>query len=66
MPRESSEVLASDLTEKNLLESGTLVTYYRNWDPEFSPFLKQTTDLMLCNDPEQVLHLLGVGQYASD
>ena len=62
MSKESSEVLASSLQEKNLLESGTLATYYRNWDAEFSPFFKEITDLVSCSDPEQVL-LLSVGKY---
>ena len=62
---QSSEALASCL-KKKLLESGTLVTYYRNQDAEFSPFFKQTNDLAYCSDPEQVL-LLDFGQYnASD
>ena len=62
---QSSEALAS-CSKKKLLESGTLVTYYRNQDAEFSPFFKQTNDLVYCSDPEQVL-LLGFGQYnASD
>ena len=66
LPKESAEVLASCLKGKNLLESGTLVAYYRNRDAEFSRFFKQSTDLLYCKDPEQVL-LLGVGQYnASD
>ena len=67
MSKESSEVLASRLKEKNLLESGTLVTYCRNRDAKFSPFFRQTTDLVYCSDPEQILLLIGVGQYnASD
>ena len=63
LSKESSEVLAPRLTEKNLLESVTLVTYYRNQDADFSPFLKQTTGLVYCSDPEQVALLHGVGQY---
>ena len=63
LSKESSEVLASRLKEKNVLEPGTLVTYYRNRDAEFSPFFKQTTDLVYCSDPEQVLLLLGVVHY---
>ena len=63
LSKESSEVLASRLKEKNLLEPGTLVTYYRNRDAEFSPFFKQTTDLVYCSDPKQVLLLLGVVHY---
>ena len=46
LSKESSEILASRLKEKNLLESGTLVTHYRNQDAEFSSFFKQTTDLV--------------------
>ena len=63
LSKESSEVLTSRLKEKNLLESGTPVIYYRNQDAEFSAFFKQSTDLVYCSDPEQVLLLLSVGQY---
>ena len=58
--KESSEVFASCLKEKNLLQSGTLVIYYRNRDAEFSPSFNQTTDFVYYSDPEQVLLLLGV------
>ena len=67
LSKESSEVLVSRLKEKNLLESGTLVTYYRNQDAEFSPFFRRTRDLVCFSYPERVLFVLGVGQYnASD
>ena len=46
LSKESSEVIVSRLKEKNVLESGTLVTYYRNQDAEFSPFFRQTRDLV--------------------
>ena len=61
--------MSTKLVTKNfihLVQSGTPVTYYRNQYAEFSPFLKQTNDLMYFSDPEQVL-LLGFGHYnASD
>ena len=37
-PQESSELLASRLKEKNLLQPGTFITYYRNRHAEFLPF----------------------------
>ena len=64
--KESSKVVAFPLKENNLLESGTLITYYRNWNAEFSPFFKQTTELVYCSDLEQVTFLLGVGQYSAN
>lgn len=67
LSKEPSEVLVSRLKEKNLLESGTVVTYYRNRDAEFSPFFRRTRDLVCFSYPERVLFVLGVGQYnASD
>ena len=41
LSKESLEVLASHLKEKNLLESATLVTYYRSQDADSSPFFKR-------------------------
>ena len=61
--KESSELLASRLKEKNLLKSRTSVTFYRNTDVKFIPFFHQDSNLFYCNDVERVLLSLGVQHY---
>ena len=41
LSKESSELLASRLKEKNLLQPGTFTTYYRNCHAEFLPYFTQ-------------------------
>ena len=38
LSKESFELLASRLKEKNLLQPGTFITYYRNRHAEFLPY----------------------------
>ena len=63
LSKESSELLASRLKEKNLLQPGTFITYYRNRHTEFLPYFTQEKDIVFCNNVEGVLKKLGVTQY---
>ena len=63
LSKESSELLASRLKEKNLLQPGTIITYYRNRHAEFPPYFTQEKDIVFCNNVEGVLKKLGVTQY---
>ena len=63
MPKESAELLASRLKEKNLLSGSTRVTFYRNRHEEFLCYFTQEKDLVFCTDITQLLHALGVPQY---
>ena len=63
LSKESSELLASRLKEKNLLQPGTFITYYRNRRAEFLPYFTQEKDIAFCNNVEGVLKKLGVTQY---
>ena len=63
LSKESSELLASRLKEKNLLQPGTFITYYRNRHAEFLPYFTREKDIVFCNNVEGVLKKLGVTQY---
>ena len=63
LSKESPELLASRLKEKNLLQPGTFITYYRNRHAEFLPYFTQEKDTVFCNNVEGVLKKLGVTQY---
>ena len=63
LSKESSELLASRLKEKNLLQPGTFITDYRNRHAEFLPYFTQEKDTVFCNNVEGVLKKLGVTQY---
>ena len=63
LSKESSESLASQLKEKNLLITKTRVTYYRNLDADFPPLFSQNKDLVSFNIVEEVLINLGVDEY---
>ena len=61
--KESSELLALRLNEKNLLHPGTRITYYRERDNEVCQFFKQEEDIVFSNSIEDVLEYLGVDSY---
>ena len=60
--KESSELLASRLKEKNLFHPGTLITYKKR-HIEFLPYFTQENDIVYCNDVAGRLRQLGVQQY---
>ena len=63
LSKESSELLASRLKEKNIIQPGTFITYYRNRHAEFLPYFTQEKDIVFSNNVEGVLKKLGVTQY---
>ena len=63
LSKESSELLASRLKEKNLLQPGTLITFYRKRHIEFLPYFTQENNIVYCNDIAGLLWQLGVQQY---
>ena len=55
LSKESSELLASRLKEKNMLEPGTQITFYRKRHTEFLPYFSQESDIVYCSDVEGLL-----------
>ena len=60
--KESSELLASRLKEKNLFHPGTLIIY-KKCHIEFLPYFTQENDIVCCNDVAGRLRQLGAQQY---
>ena len=62
LSKESSELLASRLKEKNLLQLETLITFYRKRHIEFLPYFSQENDIVYCHNVAGLLRQLGVQQ----
>ena len=63
LSKESSELLASRLKEKNMLEPGTQITFYRKRHTEFLPYFSQESDIVYCSNVEGLLSKLGITKY---
>ena len=63
LSKESSELLASRLKEINLLQPGTLITFYEKCQIEFLPYFTQENDIVYGNNVAGLLRQLGVQQY---
>ena len=63
LPKESAELLASRLKERNFLQAKTNVTFYRNREGNFLPYFKQYEEIIVCNDVEVLLMELGIVHY---
>ena len=63
LPKESAELLASHLKERNFLQAKTNVTFYRNREGNFLPYFKQYEEIVVCNDVELLLMELGIVHY---
>ena len=63
LSKKSAELLASRLSEKNLLRKGTKVSFYRNRDSEFVPFFSEVDGLVFCHNIPGLLAKLGVNDY---
>ena len=48
LPKRAAELLASRLGEKNLLDNGTKISFYRSGDSEFLPFFSVVEGLVFC------------------
>ena len=66
LPKESAELLASRLKEKNFLQAKTNVTFYRNREANFLPYFKQYEEIVVYNDVELLLMELGIVQYEAN
>ena len=64
LSKESSKVLASRLKDRNLLQHGTKITFYRTRDKEFVPFFDDQLNFVFCKDIPGVLMKLGVTEYS--
>ncbi|KAI6653849.1 hypothetical protein LOD99_3351 [Oopsacas minuta] len=63
LSKESSELLASRLKEKNLLHQGTKVTLYRYREQEFQQYFCEKNGLVFCPNVEGLLLAMGVPNY---
>lgn len=63
LPKESAEVLACRLKEKNLLASGTKVTFYRAREQDLLSFFNSENDLVFCSDVQGLLLKMGLSEY---
>ena len=59
-PKQSAELLASRLQEKNLLHPGTNVTFYRKKEEELLKYFTFEDGLVFCNDIHYLLLDLGL------
>ena len=61
--KDSAELLASRLKEKNLLSDRARISFFRNRHQEYLRFFSEEKDLVYCADIAQLLLKLGVPQY---
>ena len=66
LSKESSQVLASRLKDRNLLQHRTKITIYRTRDKRFVSFFDDQFNFVLCKDIPGVLMKLGVTEYSPD
>ena len=63
LSKELSELLASRLKEKNMLQKETNVTFYWNREKDLLAFFKTDKDFVYCCDVAGLLKAMGVPQY---
>lgn len=63
LSKDSAELLASRLKEKNLLSDSARISFFRNRHQEYLRFFSEEKDLVYCADIAQLLLKLGVPQY---
>ena len=63
LSKHASELLASRFQEKNLLQPGSSVTFYRNREKLFLNYFSLKSSLVYCHDIESLLLQLGITQY---
>ena len=66
LSKESAELLALDLKERNFLQTKINVTFYRNREANFLPYLKQYEEIVVYNDVELLLMELGIFHYEAN
>jgi hypothetical protein len=63
LSKESSALIASRLTEKNVLHSGTKIAFYRSREKDSLPFFTEDNNLVFCNDIGNLLKKIGLSDY---
>ena len=63
LSKELSELLASRLNDKNLLQDGTKVGFYRHRENELLKYFATEKDFVYCNDVSGLLNAMGVTSY---
>lgn len=66
LSKEASELLASRLKDKNLLEQGTKITFYRTREKDLLPFFTQEDNLVFCQNVRGLLEKTGLPEYVPD
>ena len=66
LSKETSELLASRLKDKNLLEQGTKITFYRTREKDLLPFFSQEEDLVFCHEIRGLLEKMSLPKYFQD
>ena len=63
LSKEASEVLASRLNEKNLLQLGTNITFYRKREKDLLPYFSKENNLVFCNNVGGLVQQMGLAEY---
>lgn len=63
LPKYSAELLASRLKEKNVLEKGVPISFYRRRHEEFLSFFTKEDGLVYCRDVSGLFYKLGIKEY---
>ena len=66
LSKESSELLASRLAEKNLLHRDVRITVYRNRHNKLLQYFSKHDEFAFCNNIESLLNEMGVENYSPD
>ena len=64
LSKETSEVLASRLNEKKLLQPGNNITFYRRREKDLLPYFSHESNLVFCNDVGGLLQQMGLTEYS--
>ncbi|RLU16501.1 hypothetical protein DMN91_010569 [Ooceraea biroi] len=66
LPKDSSEVLASRLKERNMLLPGTKISVYRNRENAYLEYFTQDENLVYCKDVRGLINEFKPGLYVAD
>jgi hypothetical protein len=63
LSKDSSELLASRLKEKNVLHPGMKIKFYQGREKDFLPFFTKENNLVFCIDIGNLLKKIGLSEY---
>lgn len=66
LSKEASELLASRLNDKNLLEQETKISFYRTREKDLLPFFSQDDNLVFCHEIRGLLEKMALPEYFPD